>query len=250
MAREEHVRASAPGSQTERLAMTETWPWFAVAGLGALHGLNPGMGWLFAVALGLNRQRRSVVYVSLLPIAAGHAISIVAVAGLLAATDYLVTPRLAGIGTGLLLIGWALYHWAFGHRHRVRFGLQVGLFGLAAWSFLMATAHGAGLMLWPALHPPLWVAIDHHHGRRWVLGDGPDRCRPAQCGDAGDNRRCRRPYLRVVRSRRATERLGQRRFGLDAGPCSNRHGAARRLWNVTDGRKPRARELLRVSPVA
>ena len=72
--------------------MTETWPWFAVAGLGALHGLNPGMGWLFAVALGLNRQRRSVVYVSLLPIAAGHAISIVAVAGLLAVTDYLVTP--------------------------------------------------------------------------------------------------------------------------------------------------------------
>jgi len=133
--------------------MTEAWPWFAVAGLGALHGLNPGMGWLFAVALGLNRQRRSVVYVSLLPIAAGHAISIVAVAGVLAATDYLVTPRLAGIGTGLLLIGWALYHWAFGHRHRVRFGLQVGLFGLAAWSFLMATAHGAGLMLWPALLP-------------------------------------------------------------------------------------------------
>jgi len=137
----------------ERPAMTETWPWFAVAGLGALHGLNPGMGWLFAVALGLHRQRRSVVYVSLLPIAAGHAISIVTVAGLLAATDYLVAPRLAGIGTGLLLIGWALYHWGFGHRHRVRFGLQVGLFGLAAWSFLMATAHGAGLMLWPALLP-------------------------------------------------------------------------------------------------
>ena len=133
--------------------MTETWPWFAVAALGALHGLNPGMGWLFAVALGLHRQRRSVVYVSLLPIAAGHAISIVTIAGLLAATDYLVAPRLAGVGTGLLLIGWALYHWSFGHRHRVRFGLQVGLFGLAAWSFLMATAHGAGLMLWPALVP-------------------------------------------------------------------------------------------------
>ena len=133
--------------------MTEAWPWFAVAGLGALHGLNPGMGWLFAVALGLHRRRRSVVYVSLLPIAAGHAASIVTVAGLLAATDYFVAPRLAGVGTGLLLIGWALYHWAYGHRHRVRFGLQVGLFGLAAWAFLMATAHGAGLMLWPALVP-------------------------------------------------------------------------------------------------
>jgi hypothetical protein len=136
-----------------RLVMTEAWPWFAVAGLGALHGLNPGMGWLFAVALGLHRQRRSVVYLSLLPIAAGHAASILAVASLLAVADYLLAPRLAAIGTGMLLIGWALYHWCYGHRHRVRFGLQVGLLGLAAWSFLMATAHGAGLMLWPALMP-------------------------------------------------------------------------------------------------
>jgi hypothetical protein len=133
--------------------MTEAWPWFAVAGLGALHGLNPGMGWLFAVALGLHRQRRSVVYVSLLPIAAGHAASIVTVAGLLTATDYFVAPRLAGVGTGLLLIGWALYHWAYGHRHRVRFGMQVGLAGLFVWSFMMAFGHGAGLMLWPALMP-------------------------------------------------------------------------------------------------
>src|SRR5262249_13875282 len=53
----------------------------------------------------------------------------------------------------LLLIGWAIYHWRYGHRHRVRFGMQVGLAGLAAWSFVMATAHGAGLMLWPALIP-------------------------------------------------------------------------------------------------
>ena len=55
------------------------------------------------------------------------------------------------IGSGLLLLGWAVYHWRFGHRHRVRFGMQVGLWGLAVWSFLMATAHGAGLMLWPLL---------------------------------------------------------------------------------------------------
>jgi hypothetical protein len=135
------------------LVMMDAWPWIAVAGLGALHGLNPGMGWLFAVALGLHRQRRSVVYLSLLPIAAGHTVSILAVAGLLFLADYLVAPKLAAIATGMLLIGWALYHWCCGHRHRVRFGLQVGLVGLAAWSFLMATAHGAGLMLWPALMP-------------------------------------------------------------------------------------------------
>jgi|SRR5262245_5420302 len=135
------------------LVMTDAWPWIAVAGLGALHGLNPGMGWLFAVALGLHRQCRSVVYLSLLPIAAGHTLSILAVAGLLFLAESLVAPRLVAVATGMLLIGWALYHWGYGHRHRVRFGLQVGLVGLAAWSFLMATAHGAGLMLWPALMP-------------------------------------------------------------------------------------------------
>ena len=61
MARERAFASFTAGVATERLAMTETWPWFAVAGLGAFHGLNPGMGWLFAVALGLHRQRRSVV---------------------------------------------------------------------------------------------------------------------------------------------------------------------------------------------
>ena len=121
------------------------------AGLGAFHGLNPAMGWLFAVALGLHRQSRTIVMAALLPIALGHAASIAAVAGLLAVVGYLVPNDLVRIGSGALLVGWAAYHWRFGHRHRVRFGMQVGLWGLAAWSFLMATAHGAGLMLWPAL---------------------------------------------------------------------------------------------------
>lgn len=131
----------------------ELWPWLALAGLGAFHGLNPAMGWLFAVALGLHRQSRSVVYVSLLPIAAGHSASVAVVAGLLVATGTLVPPGLVRIGSGLLLLAWAAYHWRFGHRHRVRFGMQAGLWGLAIWSFLMATAHGAGLMLWPVLMP-------------------------------------------------------------------------------------------------
>ena len=109
------------------------------------------MGWLFAVALGLHRQSRTIVMTALLPIAFGHAASIVVVAGLLAMVGYLVPHDFVRIGSGALLLGWAVYHWRFGHRHRVRFGMQVGLWGLAAWSFLMATAHGAGLMLWPAL---------------------------------------------------------------------------------------------------
>ena len=133
--------------------MTETLPLLAIAGLGAFHGLNPAMGWLFAVALGLHRQNRAVVLVSLVPIAIGHAISIALVAGLLLATDYLVPHGLVRAGSAILLLAWAAYHWRYGHRHRVRFGMRVGLWGLGVWSFLMATAHGAGLMLWPALMP-------------------------------------------------------------------------------------------------
>jgi hypothetical protein len=142
----------ARGSEV-RASMTDAWSSLVFAGLGAFHGLNPAMGWLFAVALGLHRQSRSVVWASLLPIAAGHALSIAAVAGLLAATGYLLPPELVRVAAGVSLLAWAAYHWRFGHRHRVRFGMQVGLLGLAAWSFLMATAHGAGLMLWPAFMP-------------------------------------------------------------------------------------------------
>jgi hypothetical protein len=133
--------------------MTDPWPWLTFAGLGAFHGLNPAMGWLFAVALGLHRQSRTLVFVALLPIALGHALSIAAVASLLAVAGLLVPHNTVRIGAGLLLLAWAAYHWRFGHRHRVRFGMQTGLLGLAVWSFLMATAHGAGLMLWPALMP-------------------------------------------------------------------------------------------------
>jgi hypothetical protein len=131
--------------------MNDVWPWLMFAGLGAFHGLNPAMGWLFAVALGLHRQRRAIVAASLIPIAIGHAASVAVVACLLVFAGYLVPAHVVRIGAGLLLLGWAAYRWRFGHRHRARFGLQVGLSGLAAWSFLMATAHGAGLMLWPAL---------------------------------------------------------------------------------------------------
>ena len=133
--------------------MTEFWPWLALAGLGAFHGLNPAMGWLFAVALGLHRRSRVTVFRALPPIAFGHALSIAIVAGAMVATGALVNRRLLLAGAGFLLIGWAIYHQLYGHRHRVRVGMRTGQIGLVLWSFLMATAHGAGLMLVPALIP-------------------------------------------------------------------------------------------------
>jgi hypothetical protein len=131
--------------------MTQLWPWLMLAGLGAFHGLNPAMGWLFAVALGLHRNSRATVFWALPPIALGHALSIAIVAGAVVVAGVMVSQRLVLAGAGLLLIGWAIYHHIYGHRHRVRVGMRTGQIGLVLWSFLMATAHGAGLMLLPAL---------------------------------------------------------------------------------------------------
>jgi hypothetical protein len=127
--------------------------WLALAGLGAFHGINPAMGWLFAVALGLHRQSRSVVLGSLIPIAIGHALAVAAVAFAVIALGAVVDQRALCVLSGLALIGWAVYHKLYGSRHRVRFGMSVGMAGLAVWSFTMATAHGAGLMLVPFLVP-------------------------------------------------------------------------------------------------
>ncbi|HEU4988119.1 MAG TPA: hypothetical protein VFT89_13760 [Rhizobiaceae bacterium] len=128
-------------------------PWLMLAGLGAFHGINPAMGWLFSVALGLHRKSRRIVWLSLIPIALGHAVSIAAVVLAVLAVGFVVDQRVLELIAGMLLIGWAAYHAFYGHRHRVRIGMQTGLVGLGIWSFLMATAHGAGLMLVPVILP-------------------------------------------------------------------------------------------------
>jgi hypothetical protein len=128
-------------------------PWLVLAGLGAFHGLNPAMGWLFAVALGMHRKSRKVVLMSLLPIALGHTASIAIVAIAVVVLGMLIDQRWLEVAAGIVLLGWAAYHAAYGHRHRVRIGMTTGMAGLGLWSFLMATAHGAGLMLVPVLVP-------------------------------------------------------------------------------------------------
>ena len=133
--------------------MTLSWPWLALAGLGAYHGLNPAMGWLFAVALGLHRGRRSVVLLSLIPIAIGHALAIASVAAVVVLLGLIVRPDALRILAGSILLLWAIYHGLYGARHRARVGMRAGFAGLLLWSFLMAGAHGAGLMVVPALMP-------------------------------------------------------------------------------------------------
>lgn len=118
--------------------------------LGAYHGINPGMGWLFAVALGMQEQKGSAVAKSLVPIALGHALaigSVVMVAVFLGRTLPLLTIRYC---VATLLVGLGIFslvrHW---HPRWVR--MKVGFRDLTTWSFLMASAHGAGLMVLPVL---------------------------------------------------------------------------------------------------
>jgi hypothetical protein len=143
---------------------TSAWPWAALALLGAVHGLNPGMGWLFAVALGLQEKDRRAVWAAILPLAAGHALAIAAAIGVAAAVG-LVVPT-GGIrwivAATLLVLGVARLR---RHRHPRWVGMRVGAGDLTFWSFLMASAHGAGLMALPfvlaASHPA--AASPHLH---------------------------------------------------------------------------------------
>jgi hypothetical protein len=142
--------------------LTSLWPWLLLVGLGTFHGLNPPMGWLFAVALGLYRQSRNVVLFSLVPIALGHAVAIALVVYLVVGLGQAIDTQALRVLTGCLLIAWGALYLLYGHRHRVRIGLRTGYVGLGIWSFLMATTHGAGLMLIPALMPLQEHAEDMH----------------------------------------------------------------------------------------
>ena len=144
--------------------MTDISPWLVLVALGAFHGLNPAMGWLFAVALGLHEKSRSVVLISLIPIALGHAAAIAVVVYAVVGLGMAIDEGTFRILSGVLLIAWGAYHLLYGHRHRVHIGLKTGLLGLAAWSFMMATAHGAGMMLIPVLMPLEHAAMLDHAG--------------------------------------------------------------------------------------
>jgi hypothetical protein len=138
--------------------------WIVLVMLGAFHGINPGMGWLFAVALGLQERRRGGVLAALLPLGLGHGLAIAAA---------LVVALLLGVIVPLQSLRWIIagilitlgISRLFRHRHARWASMQVGPGRLTLWSFLMASAHGAGLMVVPvflsmsATSPPM----PHHH---------------------------------------------------------------------------------------
>jgi hypothetical protein len=131
--------------------MSQWWPWISLAALGAFHGLNPAMGWLFAVALGLQERRLRAVTMALGPIALGHAVAIGIAAVAVGALGLVIPQRLLLTLGGAALLGFAAYKVATRFRHPRWVGMRVGPRELVLWSFLMASAHGAGLMLVPVL---------------------------------------------------------------------------------------------------
>ncbi|MEZ4864240.1 MAG: hypothetical protein R3C14_23205 [Caldilineaceae bacterium] len=131
--------------------MNELWPWITLALLGAYHGVNPAMGWLFAVGLGMQEGRREAVLRAFAPIALGHALSIAAVVAVVGLLQMIIPAHVLQImGAGALLI-FAFYRIATSAAHPRWVGMRVGFRDLTTWSFLMSTAHGAGLMLVPVL---------------------------------------------------------------------------------------------------
>jgi hypothetical protein len=173
--------------------MSAPWPWLALAGLGAYHGLNPAMGWLFAVALGLQGKSRRAVLRALPPIALGHVISIGIVVGLFVVAQGNLPERPLRYGAAAILLGFGIYRLVRG-RHPAWVGMRVGFRDLTLWSFLMASAHGAGLMLVPVLLAwsaksntagagqvgPPGAAQSRHHLMDHMMVHTPPSARPFQ----------------------------------------------------------------------
>jgi hypothetical protein len=130
--------------------MNHNWPWVALVLLGAYHGLNPAMGWLFALSLGLQEKRRWAVIGALVPIALGHAAAITLTILALRFVQHFLPMNILKWGVASILITLGLYR-LFRASHPRGAGMRVGARDLFVWSFLMASVHGAGMMLLPVL---------------------------------------------------------------------------------------------------
>ena len=128
----------------------DNWPWLALILLGAYHGLNPAMGWLFAVSLGLQEGRREAVVKAFWPIALGHTAAVALVVTAVLGLQVVVSLEALKYVGAAALIAFGLYK-LIRRKHPRWVGMRVGFRDLTTWSFIMASAHGAGLMLVPVL---------------------------------------------------------------------------------------------------
>ena len=130
------------------MTIETTTSWTMLMALGAFHGVNPGMGWLFAVALGMQERRRGAVLWALVPLGAGHALAVAGAVGIALAIGTVIPIDALRWAIAGVLVSLGVMRFVR-HRHRRWAGMRVGMAGLTMWSFLMATAHGAGLMVLP-----------------------------------------------------------------------------------------------------
>jgi len=142
--------------------VSELWPWLAVFGLGTFHGINPAMGWLFAVALGLQEQKRTAVFRALPPMVVGHALSVGIIIAVVLVARVNLPPCTLKIAAAAILFAFGLYR-LLRSRHPNWVGMRVGFGDLTLWSFVMASAHGAGLMLIPFFLESSAAEGGHHH---------------------------------------------------------------------------------------
>jgi hypothetical protein len=122
--------------------------WLAVVASGLYHGVNPGMGWPLAVAAGLMERDARALGKALGPLTVGHLLAMLLVIlpfGLLVAL--VQWQRQIQIGSSLLVIGFGAFR-LMNHRHP-RALARIRPTHLGLWSFAVAIAHGAGLMLVP-----------------------------------------------------------------------------------------------------
>ena len=131
--------------------MDGLWPWILMGLLGAYHGLNPAMGWLFAVSLGMQERSERAVLRALPPIAIGHELSIALVAALVVGLGVLADTTVLHVGAAVALIAFGVFRFVRPRAHFRWTKMQVNRPELTLWSFLMSTAHGAGLMVAPIL---------------------------------------------------------------------------------------------------
>lgn len=146
-------------------------PWLSLLVLGAIHGINPAMGWLFAVGRGLYERDRRAIWRALGPLALGHALAIIIAVSLAIGLGRVLPLRWLRWVVALALTFMGVDAFTR-HRHVSLGGMQPSARELATWSFLVASAHGAGLMVLPfMLGTPAMTSL-HHQSAGLVAGLG------------------------------------------------------------------------------